>query len=201
MKAVLLSTLEMLMNRYVQADIKSVKALLPYQNKLINIEITDFNLSLYIKVTDYGFLITDESDDPISTKISGTMLNFINLGLNKASNSAFYSSDLTISGDLMLGEQIRAILTAVDMDWQAELAEYMPDAIAHYLVKGVKRTAETLQYVGKSVRSTVSDYVMHEARYLPLSIEVKQWYQEVATVRNDVDRLEMRLERYVRLRG
>ncbi len=112
----------------------------------------------------------------------------------QSSSDSLFSGDVAISGDTQLAHQFGKILGAMDVDWEEQLSRYTGDMIAHEL-GNLARTA--LHWGRRSLNTLGQDlqeYLQAELRMLPEQPEIEQFLQGVDRVRDDVERLEIRLD-------
>src|SRR5437867_1386560 len=122
MIAIALIGLEHAINTYLQLDKYTIAHLSDLQNKIIMIEIIDWNVVIYVKPHASGVHLLSEYSGKPETEMRATLLSLVKVGLAKGDGSALFENKVEISGDTVVGEKIREILQKVDIDWEEHLS-------------------------------------------------------------------------------
>lgn len=195
MQSLLLSGLEKTLNKVLQLDPASRERIAKLQGKSIKLEISDWNFACYFLPYQSGVQIVKEYDKEPDTMIRGKLFNLIRAGAGKASTRALFNEGITISGDTRTGEAFRDVLKELDIDWEEQLSAVLGNRIAppltHQFKKFLKASKESL----RSLRGNISEYLHYESQQLPPKQAVETFMAEVDLLRNDVDRLEARINR------
>jgi ubiquinone biosynthesis protein UbiJ len=169
------------------------------EGRCIGIDLTGFNLQLYLYPGEHGLRISGEHEGPADTVLHGSPLALARLGLGGATgNKPLFSGEVTISGDVETGQAFRAILDAMDIDWEEHLARLTGDTFAHRLGNAARRAGRALRHGRLTVERDVGDYLREELRLLPARIEIENFAADVDRLRTDADRLAARIKRLQR---
>lgn len=190
-----LSSLEKIINAYLQLDSDRVQRLSLLENKIIKVRIIDWNTEFFILPTKKGLQLTAASKKEPDTIISGTLLNLFKTGCAKGSSSALFKNQVEISGDTWVGEQIRDILTGIDIDWEEHLSKITGDILAHQIGLLVRGAANFGKFALETFRMDIQDYLQNESQIMPSSEEIEFFIQSVTDLKHDVDRAEARIQR------
>lgn len=190
-----LKALEFTMNRYVQLDPDSIARLQRLSGKIISIYISDWRLSLLILPNEKGLELSDDPHLVPDVTLRATLFDLIKVGVAKGSNASLFSNKVEIKGDIELGEKIREILEKIDIDWEEHLSHIIGDIGAHQ----INRSFNKIKKIGKRILSSfsenLSDYLQVESSLLPTETQVEKLFKDIGHLRNDVDRLELRVAR------
>jgi ubiquinone biosynthesis protein UbiJ len=187
----LLQPLQALLNRHLQESSVAREQLgeLDGESLQLKLQGVPFAVTL-LAVQDELLLGTDVPAEPSAT-ISGTLLAAAKFARG---NETTASAGLNITGDAEIAAAFIDILKAARPDLEEELSRFTGDVAAHQignLVRGAKdfatRTAQTL-------RANSSEYLTEEAGQLPPRNEVDAFYDDLAVLRDDVERLGARLD-------
>lgn len=195
MKKLALSGLEAAINRCLDLDPAIREQLQPLADKVIKIELTDLKLAFFVIIQPDGIELQDELESPANTIISGTLPSFIKVAINRGSQASVFSSEMTISGDIGVGEKLSDIFRHINVDWEYHLAQLTGDTLSHKIMYHGKQLKSAMCRVVESLGGNTKEYVFHEARYLPESSEVEQLYYQINLLRQDIERAEARLQR------
>ena len=195
MKDLALSGLESAINRGIRLDPTFEEKLMPLQDKLIKIDITDIRFDFILTVQNSHVTLLSTTDKPIHTIICGSIPSFIKVGINQGSRASVFGSDMTISGDLMVGETISNLFKQLNIDWEYHLSTYTGDRLSRQIFYHGKRTKDALKRTFRSVGNNIKDYVFQEASLLPTPAEVEQHYDDIQRLKQDAERMEARIQR------
>ena len=195
MKDLALSGLESAINRGIQLDPTFEDKLMPLQDKLIKIDITDIRFDFILTVKNSHVTLLNTTDKPIHTIISGSIPSFIKVGFSQGSRASVFGSDMTISGDLTVGETISDLFKQLNIDWEYHLSTYIGDSLSRKIFYHGKRAKHVLMTTLQSVGSNIKEYVFQEASLLPTQAEVEQHYDNIRVLRQDTERMEARIQR------
>jgi len=195
MIALALTGLEAALNKVLRLDPDTLKKCRQLDGKSIKLEITDWDISFFILPYAQGVqLITDHHQTP-NTTISGKLFNLMKVGAAGASTTALFDASITISGDTKTGEVLRDIFRDLDIDWEEQLSKIVGDTLAHPIASRVKKFFSLGKRSAQSFGENISEYLHYEAQQLPPKNDVEQFIERIANVRDDVDRMDARVQR------
>ena len=170
------------------------KRLQLHAGKTVRFSISPF-LDINLTVQDNGELSSAMSDVTIDTSIT------IILGLLPrmlAHDEEAYSK-IKISGDTEFAEELLFISKNLHWDVEQDLSRIMGDILAHRVVK----TSEDLkQWHNKAILNlseALAEYWTEEKPLLAKSTLIHEFISEVSKLREDVERLENRVEKFSKL--
>jgi len=88
---------------------------------------------------------------------------------------------------------MQQILSHIDIDWEEQLSRLVGDTPATFISKGLCTAINFGKSILDSIKRNTEEYVHHEAKLCPTREDLELFYNDVATLRNDVDRLEAKL--------
>ena len=192
-----LAALESAINATLALDPETVTRLGGLSGKVVAVELQGIGVTLFLLPGREGFRLMGHYDGEPDTILSGTPLALLRLR-SGAPGEGLFSGEVTIRGDVELGQRMQRIIGGLDIDWEEHLSHLTGDVVAHQigsLVRGMtrwgQRAADTLQ------RDFV-DYVQEERRDLPSKWELDEFLAAVDTLRSDTDRIAARIDRLLR---
>ncbi len=191
---ILTAGIETALNAYLDLDPDSRARLAGLQGKIIQLEISGLDLSLYLILDAAGLQVLAHCEEPPDTVIRGTALALAKLSLGEGSRGML-EGEVLIEGDTHTGQAMRELLGRVDIDWEELLSKVVGDYAAHNIARGARGTAEWTRRAGESLRLDTAEYLQEEARHLPTRTEVDCFLDETDRLRSDLDRLEARIKR------
>lgn len=187
--------LEKALNTAVSLDPETLQRLEAFAGKVIAIELQGFNLTFYLLPAADGFTLLNRYAGEADTTLSGTPLGLAEMALGPDAGRVLFSGEVTIRGDVELGQKFKRLLDDLDIDWEEQLSHLTGDIAAHKLGDLFRATgAWGQQAIGVLGRNT-AEYLQQESRDLPMAEEVAAFNQEVDTLRDDVARLDARIAR------
>ena len=138
--------------------------------------------------------VRDAHAGAADARLIGTPLAFARLGLS-GDRSALHTGDIQISGDTELGQQLRDILAAMDIDWEEHLSKFTGDVIAHQAGNAARASQRWAQQSSAALLQDTGEYLQYERELLPDRVQVETFMQQVDVLRDDVERLEARVLR------
>lgn len=189
------ASLEKAFNQYLSFDPEAPQRLAALEGRVIAIEILGLNETLYLFPADDGVMVLGEFDADADTTISGTPLALAKLAVKDDAASVLFSGEVKISGDTRLGNQFKKILAQLDIDWEEQLAFYVGDVTAHQVGNLVRDASSWLHRSSRSLQLDLGEYLQEETRLSPSNAELNRFIKTVDTLRDDIDRLEARINR------
>ncbi len=189
--------LEAAINRYLALDPEMLDKLAQFNGKVIKLEITGINKTLYMLPNDRGIQILNEYDGSVDTVLRGTPVSLFKMGLVANAANLLLKGEIEITGDTRLGHQFKNVFSQMDIDWSEPLANLLGDGLAYQ----IQQSGSKLAYWGKesikSVSTSFSEYLQEESRDVVTGTELNIFNEAVDQCRNDVDRLQARINALV----
>ncbi len=105
------------------------------------------------------------------------------------------ASGLTMEGDIDAAWAIKRLFENASVDWQEALASALGDVPAQIIARGLRRTYGSLRYaMGRQAANAVV-FLQDEERALPRPFEMDEFLAAVDVLRDDVERLGLRVRR------
>lgn len=187
--------LETAINNFLRLDPDAIHYLKKIEGKIIKIEITDWCLHFFIRPDGQGIQLLSDTQQSPDAVIRGTLFGLLRTGCAKATGSALFKNTIEIDGDTETGEILRDLLQKIDIDWEEHLSKLTGDILAHKIGHQVRKTIQFTQHSITTLEENIKEYLHEEVRYFPTSQQLEEFYQNIATLRDDVDRLEARINR------
>ena len=180
-------------NQYIALDPDAMPRFEDMEGKVIAIEITGLNETLYLFPGMDGMMVMSDFDGEADTTLSGTPIALARLSLEKNAMPVLFSGDVTISGDTRLGHQFKKILANLNIDWEEQLSRLTGDMFARQIGNGVKDLSGWLKRAKQSFDLDVGEYLQEESHVLPTKPEVDRFVNNVDGLRSALDRLQARV--------
>lgn len=193
MKTLTLNTLEKIINAYLSADPEIAAHLNQYAGKKIAVNLLDMGIYFTVAVEKGKIHLSELMPEhaPVVT-ISGRSFALLRLLINKGPVN---DASIEIEGDVIFLQQLRDIFSAIDIDWDNLLAPYLGQVVARHLTNTVKKAISVAKKNSILLEKNIKLYVQEELKLFPSKEEVNDWYDQVARLRDDVERAEARIDR------
>ena len=193
-------TLETVVNQALRLDPPSLDALSQLSGKIIRIELSGIALNFILFPSHQGIIILSDYDDEVDICIKGAPFTLLRLLLQKEAVLS-NNPEIIITGKISVAQQLLQILQELDIDWEEQLAQRVGDMPAHQLGSLFRQCQNESHKQYETVQQNISEYLQEEARYLPARPEIEFFLDAVDTLRNDVERLEQRVQRLMRTKS
>jgi ubiquinone biosynthesis accessory factor UbiJ len=104
--------------------------------------------------------------------------------------------EIAMEGDTELAETLQFLFLHCKWDIEEDLSRLVGDIAAHRIVNGGRAFFAWQRDAATRLGENLSEYWREEAGVLPTRSEVRAFVADVAALRDDVARLEKRLERH-----
>lgn len=168
----------------------------------IAIHLNDIDKTLYCQPGSWGInLSLEKPSKEIDATISGRLMALANLSMQQDKIATSIKERVEITGNAQVAQQFQKILNELDIDWEEHIAQITGDVIAVQIT----RTANSVHnWIKNSLESFVlntRDYVQHEQNMTPSEYELADFKQHISTLRDDVERLEAKLNYLIQNKG
>ncbi len=161
---------------------------------VIAVRVSNTSLSTWFIVHEDVLELTTDYDGEPDVIISGSLLTLARMR-GEAGLAALRDGSLELTGDAHTAERFQRLLALAKPDLEEELSGVVGDVAAHRvgeLVRGIGKW-------GRDARSTmganIREYLQEESRDAPSRYEVDRFTRDLGTLRDDVERLEARINR------
>jgi ubiquinone biosynthesis protein UbiJ len=195
-------SLELAFNRYLDMDPAAGARLASLDGRVIALELRGLDLMLVFRVQGQDIAFIEEPDPKPDTVLRGTPISLARLGFGRGNvTGTLFSGEVKISGDVETGQAFKAVLDAIDIDWEEQLARLTGDVLAHQLGNAARHTDRWLDHVRLTLEQDLSEYLQEELRVVPTRIEIENLIENIGRLGMDADRLEARVRRLLAARG
>ena len=189
-----LKKLERVINSVLQLDEENYKKLTGLDGKIIAIEISGLNITVYLNLTSQGVEIKSECDVAVDVTIRASAMTFFTMLLTGEGEQSVSVGDMEIAGDVDLAQQFQSILKTLEIDWEEYISKWTGDYPAHKLGNFFRDARKYVNESKEIIGMDISEYLRYEKELLPDQIEIDQFNSAVDVIRNDVERLRQRLK-------
>lgn len=188
---------EAVINRILAMDPEARDELSQYHGRCLAVIVTGTAYAFHVTISDSGIRLESTAETEPDVVVRGTPAEFMAF-LRSVPGGAQASGSIEISGNVRLAQEIQAVLKRLQPDWEEQLSHWIGDSPAHTLGNLARLSARFLADTGETLRADVSEYLIYEKDILPESSELEEFNAAVDTLRNDVERLRVRIDRLQR---
>ncbi len=194
----ILASIETSINAWLALDGETLDKFADMQGKVICLHISGLELNLYFLPDQKNIAVMGNYEGEPDTIITGSPMALMRLGVSKNSGKTLLDSDASIEGDTHLGAEFSRILSEVDIDWEELLSKLVGDVLAHHAGQVSANSFAWLQESLEALKLNTSEYMSEEAKLTPAEAEINYYLDQVDDLRMGVDRLEARINQYIK---
>ncbi len=183
-----------LLNRNISESTPARELCTKLSGTTVAVRVRDTALAAYFVVQDDALNVVASSSEEPDVVITGSIITLARMA-GQSGEAAIRDGSLDLTGDAETANQFQQLLSFAKPDVEEELSGIIGDVAAHRLgeiARGVGRW-------GRGARSTmganIREYLQEESRDAPSRYEVDKFTADVSALRDDVDRVEARLNR------
>ena len=183
-------------NAYLQLGDNVSSKLAKLDDKLVAIELRGLNTNLYFIRDNDKLSVRSFADETPDAIISATPLMLAQMAVQKNADKALFAGQMKITGDLVAAQTLQDILSGADIDWEEHLSSLVGDVMAHQVSRGLRGLFNWTDNSQSSLQADLSEFLLHEAKLLPDRQDLNNFLDDVDTLRSDIERFSVRLDRY-----
>jgi len=191
----MLNKAEKALNKFLQMDPETGSRLAPIAGKVISIEFQQLNYLIYFLMQDHDIRLLSDYGNTPDVSLAGAPFDFLRLSRAASGSAALFESGIKVTGDMDVAKQFKKVFAELAIDWEEQLSKVTGDIIAHQIGKFMRSLSIWAKTSADSLRQDVTEYIQEEMRWLPLQLEVQNFFTQVDEVRNDIERLAVRVQR------
>lgn len=163
--------------------------------KVIAIDLQGLDSCFYLLFNGDSIQVQSHCQGEADACIAGTPLSLLRMRLASHQQQLLFGGDVSISGDVEVGRQVSTLLDHLNIDWEEHLSHLLGDVLAHGLGSRVRELSGWARQTLATLSQDSAEYLHEEARILAPADELELFLTAVDKIRDDVARLEKRLER------
>jgi ubiquinone biosynthesis accessory factor UbiJ len=196
--AAMLAAVETLLNRYLTLDPEGARGFESIHGRIIGIEIQGLGLRLTLVPGPDRVQVFGAYDATPDCLIRGAPLALLRMVTAQRKEAEIGPGAVAIEGDTAIAHELAKALAGLDVDWEEQLARLVGDPIAHPVGRFARGLTQWGRRASDTLTADLKEYLEEEARLLPTPYELATFLAEVDALRDDVERLEARVERLAR---
>lgn len=185
-----LRALQKAINHALALDPGMASKLQSLDGSLLQIIISPLNVYFFIAFKQDKLYLLSHCEKQPDTIIHSSPLGLIRLSLLPASKvRSLFNDNIRMTGNVELGQRVKALIDTLDIDWEGHLALFTGDVVAHQVGSLFRQGLRFKRQISNSLRHNITDYLQEESRTLPTCEEVHDFCNDVDVLSMDTERL------------
>jgi ubiquinone biosynthesis protein UbiJ len=191
----LTQAIENLLNRSLPRSPRARELCAALVGKRVRVEARGLGWVLIAESLNTSIRLVKESTDgqPPDADISGSLLSLAALA-GSHPEEVIQRGDVTIRGDAEVAQKFRELAMLLKPDVEEELSRLIGDTPAHQALRLVRLATGFGRRAAETGVRNVAEYLAHERGDLVPRAEAEDFYRGVERLREDLDRLEARVQ-------
>lgn len=185
--------LEKTLNTALKFDPGTRGKLAAINGKVLAVQVLQPAFTFYLRATGDQLDVLGYCETPANATLSGTAADIGRLAM--ASNSSLADSGVRVEGEVGLLNHYQQLIRELDIDWEDALAGLMGDLPAHQFATLARSAIDWLKPRRQRIPLILAEFLTEELRALPPAAEQEAFGRDVASVRQQTDRLEARIRK------
>ena len=199
MKNPFLPFVQKALNRYLTLDPESIHRIHELRGKIVKIHLNMIPpLEFFLKFNPQTIDVLAEFSNQPDLIIKGTPLSLLNLSLTKDKRKHFFGDNVSIAGNLELGQQVTDLFDQLEIDWEEYISHWVGDISAHQIGRAAEKLKKFSSRFKKSMSQNVNEYIHEEINVFPPKEALQDFFSDIDVLRMDVDRIEARIKNLIR---
>jgi len=200
-QSVAIAGLQAIVNQVLALDPELAEGLAELEGTVLEAHVqgVEKRIQLHPSATGVGVVLVDgdgqQSAVVADVTISGPPFTLLRLLGSLESVDGVLPPDVSVSGELQLVQRLTRLVKRANIDWEEPLSKLFGDSVAHEIGRGVHGFVSWARAASETFSSDVGEYLREERRLAPTRLEVDDFATHVDQVRDDVERLEVRVTR------
>jgi ubiquinone biosynthesis protein UbiJ len=183
-----------ILNSNIHESTPARELCLQLSGTVVAIRVDNTALAAYIRVFDEALDVVTSSPEEPDIVICGSLMTLAKMA-GQSGEAAVRDGSLQLTGDAEQAERFQKLLFYAKPDIEEQLSGVVGDIAAHRLgeiARGIGRWGRDAK---KTMGDNIREYLQEESRDTPSRYEVERFTAKVNTLRDDVARVEARLNR------
>jgi ubiquinone biosynthesis protein UbiJ len=195
----LTATLENVLNRGLPRSPRAQQLCAELTGRSVAVEVREIT-RLLLESTGSTLRITPRAAGGADAEIVGGPFGLLALG-GERPEAVLQRGDVEIRGDAELAQKFRELVLLLRPDLEEELSGLIGDVPAHGVGRFARMARDWTHRAARTTAENLAEYLGHERQHLIPRNEGDQFLRGVDVVREDVDRLEARIDLLAEKRG
>ena len=188
----LTETIENVLNRGLPRSPRARQLCRELQGHRVGVEVSGF-ARLVVESTGETLQLKRDATASTEAEIVGGPFSLLALA-GESPEAVIQRGDVQIRGDVELAQRFRELALLLRPDIEEEVSKVVGDVPAHHLGRVARAAFGWTRSAASTQVRNMAEYLAHERQHLVPRAEADQLLKGVDTLRENVDRLEARIE-------
>ena len=190
-----LAALEAALNRALSLSPLKGGELAPFAGQVFALRCTRPEIDVFLQPSDGRVRLAGTWEGPVTTSIRGEYADFAELASSADPAATLINGGLELEGESAPLIELQKVLSTLDIDWEAPLVSTLGDVAGHELATLLRRAFSWGRQAAASLARQLEEFIHEEARLSPPRLELDDFYSDVRTLDQQVERLQSRAAR------
>jgi len=191
----LLRPVATVLNRNIQDTTPARELCEQLDDKIVAVRVRDTALTMYFEINDTVVSLTTNPAAEPDVVVTGSLLTLARMA-GSSGEGAVRDGSLELTGDPEMAYAFQQLLPFAKPDIEEELSALIGDAGAHRAGEIMRGVGSWAKGARRTLGANIREYLQEESADLPSRHEVERFAQQVSSLRDDVARLEARLNKF-----
>ncbi len=182
-----------LLNRSIQDSLTAQELCRELDDHVVGISVRDTTLAVYFVFSNELVSLVSDAPKEADARVVGSIPGLVRLATS-GDPDAIRRGDIQLEGDIATVQAFQKLLAFAKPDPEEELSRIIGDEAANQLGNLARGVGEWGRDARDTMTGNLREYLQEESGDVPSRYEVERFGKAVGKLRDDVDRLEARLE-------
>jgi ubiquinone biosynthesis accessory factor UbiJ len=188
----LTSTIENVLNRGLPRSPRARQLCREMEGHRVGVEVSGF-ARFIVESTGETLRLTRDASGAAEAEIAGGPMSLLALA-SASPEAVLQRGDVTMRGDVELAQKFRELALLLRPDLEEELSKVIGDVPAHQIGRFARAAFGWTRNAASTTVRNAAEYFAHERQHIVPRAEADQFLKGVDILRENVDRLEARIE-------
>jgi ubiquinone biosynthesis protein UbiJ len=184
------------LNGHVQESTAALDLLSSLQGKSLAIDVEGPSITVVLTGDEDRLRLEFASEVPATATVRGRPLALL-AAVRGDALSGFSDSGIAVTGDGEVAEDFSTLLRLARPDLEEQLAHVVGDVLAHQAGNAVRNVHAWNKQALAALGLNTTEYLQEESRQLPARVEVEGFFAEIERLRDDAERVAVRIDRHI----
>jgi len=161
------------------------------QGRSLGVVLRGLGFGLRFGVDRSALTVTAEREPEADTIISGSPAALAAMAVQRGPGS---DARVHIEGDAALAQDFARLFQGLDPDWERALSDRLGRVIGYQVAAALRGLSAWTQTTASDIEATVGEYLREESGLLVTRPEMREFLDQVDRLRDDVARVEQRID-------
>ena len=183
-----------ILNRNIRATTPARELCQKLAGSVIAVRVSNTGLATWFIVHDDELELTTDCDEEADVVISGSLMSLARMAAD-SDVGALREGSIELTGDAHIADDFSRLLALAKPDIEEELSGVVGDVAANRLGEIARGVTNWSREARTTMGANIREYLQEERRDVPSRYEAEKFADKVDRLRDDVARLEARINR------